>query len=148
MIFSKNYSFIFFALLFLIQGCGRKQKNIFLFTPEDKNKISKLDLPSVRGLTITKVNQGNLLSWFDLSFPKTNPQIQAHFLGYDVFRLTSLNFIPKHPVNKNPLTETHFLDKLKMHKQNAKYYYLIQPIFKFDKQLIKGPSSQIVCIKN
>lgn len=146
MCFIRNHNFAFIILLFLISSCGRKQKNIFSFEPEVKNKVSKLDLPAVRGLTITKSNQANLLSWLDLAFTKTNQNFQKHFIGYDVFRLTSLNFIPKHPLNKTPLTETHFLDKPKNRAQKS--YYLIQPIFKFDKQIIKGPSSQIICIEN
>ena len=145
MSFFKNYNFIFIILLFLISSCGRKQKNIFSFEPEVKNKASKLDLPSVRGLAITKSPEGNLLSWFNLSFTKEKSLFQKHFVGYDVFKLTSLNFIPRHPLNKKPLIVTHFLDKPQIHK---KICYLIQPIFKFDKQVIKGPSSQIICIEN
>ena len=148
----KNKNIILLIILFLMPSCGRKQKNIFSFEPEVKNPVSKLDLPVVRGLTITKTSQGNLLSWLDLSFPQKNSLIslEKHFIGYDVFRLTSLNFIPKHTLNKNPLTETHLLDKPKIHKKNhtQKFYYLVQPIFKFDKQIIKGLSSQIVCIEN
>jgi hypothetical protein len=150
MSFIKNHSFIVIALFFLILGCGRKQKNIFSFDPEVKNNITKLDLPSVRGLMITKSPQGNLLSWFGLSFTKEKSLLQKYFVGYDVFRLTSLNFIPKHPLNKTPLTETHFLDEHTAHKKDLsqKRCYLIQPIFKFDKQILKGPSSQIICVEN
>ncbi len=146
----RNYNFTFIILLFLISSCGRKQKNIFSFEPEVKNKVSKLDLPAVRGLTITKSNQGNLLSWLDLAFTKATQNFQKNFVGYDIFRLTSLNFIPKHPLNKTPLTETHFLDKPYSHKRQTSknFYYLVQPIFKFDKQITKGPSSQIMCVEN
>ncbi len=138
------------VLFFLISGCGRKQKNIYSFEPELKNKFSKLDLPSVRGLTITKSPQGNLLSWLELSWGNEKSVFRKYFIGYDVFRLTSLNFIPKHPLNKKPLVETHFLDKHQAHKKSVtqKSCYLIQPIFKIDKQIIKGPSSQIMCIEN
>lgn len=135
----------------LIMGCGRKQRNIFSFEPEPEIKITKLDLPSVTGLHAVKTNNGNLLTWFDLFLSKKNIQLslRKNFVGYDVFKLTKQNFIPKTPLNKKPLAETQFLDiniKDSSKADTSKIFYLIQPIFKFDNQIIKGPSSQIVGI--
>lgn len=140
-------SFLFFT------GCGRKQKNIFIFEPDQKLKITKLDLPAVKGLSITKKNNCNILTWFDLFNQKNSASInslQKNFIGYDVFKLTKRNFIPKHPLNKNPLIETQFVDKNKKFTRKAprKSFYLVQPVFKFDNQFIKGLSSQIVGIEN
>lgn len=140
-------SFLFFT------GCGRKQKNIFSFEPESKIKVTKLDLPAVQGLQITKKDGCNVLTWFDLFNKKNNAAInslQKNFVGYDVFKLTKRNFIPKHPLNKTPLTETKFVDKNRKftRKASAKSFYLIQPVFKFDNQYIKGLSSQIVGIED
>jgi hypothetical protein len=140
-------SFLFFA------SCGRKQKNIFSFEPDPKIKATKLDLPAVTGLSITKNDGCVILTWFDLFNQKNNAQIKAlqkNFIGYDVFKLTKQNFIPKHTLNKTPLTETRFVDKTRRPpgKTPKKSFYLIQPVFKFDNQLIKGLSSQIVSIEN
>lgn len=189
--YNKIYTQLLIISLLFFAGCGRKQKNIFSFEPEPKIRVTKLDLPAVRGLSITKKDGFPLLTWFDLSavarksdgcqtedecgyqpslklWPtggeisrstrasfnqKNNTSIkslQENFVGYDVFKLTKQNFIPKHPLNKNPLTETQFWDKNKKstRKTKTKSFYLIQPVFKFDNQLIKGPSSQIVGIEN
>ena len=140
-------SFLFFT------GCGRKQKNIFSFEPDQKLKVTKLDLPAVKGLKIAKNGDCNILTWFDLFNQKNSTSInslQKNFIGYDVFKLTKRNFIPKRPLNKNPLTETQFVDKNKKFtkKSPRKSFYLVQPVFKFDNQFIKGLSSQIVGIEN
>ncbi len=151
--YNKFYSQILIISFLLFTGCGRKQKNIFSFEPEPKIKVKKLDLPAVRGLNITPKDGFPELTWFDLFNQKNSTQInslQKNFVGYDVFKLTKQNFIPKHPLNKNPLTETQFLDKSKKpaRKNPSKSFYLVQPVFKFDNQIIKGPSSQIVGIEN
>jgi PBP1b-binding outer membrane lipoprotein LpoB len=149
---NKIYSYIFLVSIFLFSSCGRKQKNIFSFAPEPDVKINKLDLPAVRGLSITKTKDGMLLSWLDLFSRKSSPEInslQKNFVGYDVFKLTKKMFIPRTPLNKAPLTTTQFLDRSNAHtkKSGVKSFYLIQSVFKFDNQIIKGPSSQVVGIK-
>ncbi len=149
----KFYIQLLIIVFLFFTGCGRKQKDIFSFESNPKTKITKLDLPAVKGLKITKKDGCNILTWFDLFNTQNNTPInplQKNFIGYDVFKLTKKNFIPKHPLNKNPLTETQFVDKnVKFkRKKTGKSFYLIQPVFKFDNQFIKGLSSQIVGIEN
>jgi hypothetical protein len=133
------------VLLFLTPNCGRKQKSFLIFPDEVPVKINKLDLPAVKGVVVQKVDAGLHVSWLPLFSNKTPihiKKIESNFVGYDVFRLAKANIIPKRPLNPKPITENYFIDP----KIKSKYqvYYTIQPVFKFDKQVLHGPSSQIV----
>jgi hypothetical protein len=146
-IYSHKLLVISITFLLLITGCGRKQKNFLIFPDEVPVKINKLDLPTVRGVVVQKVDPGLYISWLPLFSNKTPRHIkkfESNFVGYDVFRLANANIIPKRPLNEKPSTANYFIDaKIKHCCQD---YYTIQPVFKFDKQILHGPSSQIVKI--
>lgn len=142
-------TFIFLSLP-LIVGCGRKQRNFLYFPPEKSIHITKLDLPAVKGLNAQLTDIGIHVSWLPLFTEKTPQQIKSfekNFVGFDLFRLeNNATFIPKKPINENPITDNYFLDKrVKSSKHTA---YTVQPLFKFETQILHGPSSQIIKVSN
>jgi hypothetical protein len=133
-------------ILFFIQGCGRKQKSILCFQPEPKVVINKLDLPSVKGMRAQITKMGVYISWLPIFTEKTSinvKKLEKNFMGYDIFRLANnATFIPKKPINKKPVSLNYYIDSGA--KKIPHPFYLVQPIFKFDQKIIRGPSSHII----
>lgn len=142
--------YIALSLFFFFAGCGRKQKNFLYFPPEKTLNITKLDLPTIKGIKAQRTNIGTHISWVPLFTDKTPLNIkrfEKNFVGFDLFKLANnATFIPKKPINKKPITTNYFLDK-QINKSNYAAY-TIQPIFEFDNQIIHGPSSQIITANN
>ena len=149
--------FLFTFLLFL--GCGRKPKNFYDFTPSQKIKINKLNLPVIKGLNAQKIDKGVLLSWNSIDSVQVEKEIDKLpliFLGYNVYRFVSSGFIPRKALNKFIVTENQFLDEIKLEKLS--YCYLVRAVFKIipsaqqtelsfpDARLIEGPASQVICV--
>lgn len=131
--------------LCLTSSCGRKQKNFLMFKEEDPAKITKLALPAVRGVEVKKIVGGFYISWmplFSIKSPNHLKKLEPNFIGYDVFKLVNAKFIPKQPINQRPVVANFFIDN-KVEK-NCQISYTVQPLFKFDKHVLHGPTSQIV----
>ena len=86
--FNKLKLALFLALAACLSNCGRKQKNILSFPEKTLPKINKLTLPTVHGVTVQRIKEGNQITWFE---PKT-PDAQTKLAGYKVFRLTRGRF--------------------------------------------------------
>lgn len=129
-------------------ACGRKQKNIFSFDNQETQKISKLDLPAVKGVKAKRHPLGAVITWFDLNLSATaNPQAPylccKNLAGYNVYRLARTNIIPRHPCNKRPLKITTFVDK-KLPQGKRNIYYLVRAVFSYNQTEIEGPTSLVV----
>lgn len=124
-------------ILLLLTSCGRKQRNIFSFPQEEQKKISVFDFPCVKGMNVTKTNQGNKIQWIAL---KEEGVSEKKFLGYNLYRLNTQGFIPKKPLNASPLKNNEFFDKQKLETQNL---YLVKAVFMSNGKIIEGLSSQI-----
>jgi hypothetical protein len=134
----KQLSFLIILLCFQV-GCGRKQKNIFVFNEKKpSHKISKLELPSVHGLRITKIKNQSKLLWQSINL--TNKFYQL--CGYNIYRFTTQSFIPRKPLNKKPVKQTYFIDAST--NNSLPYYYFVRGLFKINENLLEGPSSIIV----
>lgn len=146
---------LFSICLIFFFGCGRKQKNIFHF-PSDKTtlKVSKLSLPVVKRLKVQTTQQGNLLSWQDLSDSEKkrfteNDKIEINFIGYNVYRLVKSLFVSKKSINHLLIKENQFLDDQIFQKdlKQETSCYLVRAVFKFQDKNIQGPASQVVFAK-
>jgi hypothetical protein len=133
--------FILILFIIFLTNCGRKSRNIFVFSKVQKVKIKKLAFPSVKGINVTAKKHGNLVSWRAVG--KNN--FSEKFIGYDIYRLTSLHVIPKKPLNKNPITKTQFFD-ITRHKTKKQNQYLVRAVFRNKNKQIHGPASQIFSI--
>ncbi len=138
----------FLILLFFLSSCGKKQKNIFDFTPKKEHfKVNRLDLCSIKNLKIQKNEFGNFISWKDVDYKSSNSKIK--FLGFNVYRLVKSLIIPKKPLNDSYIKNNFFLDKevLKLPKDQIQknYYYVVNAIFDVDGVIVKGPLSQVAC---
>ncbi len=123
-------------------GCGRKQRNIFVFKDPVTVKISTLDLPMIKELCIEKVSHGIKLSWSPINFQEADyPAVD--FCGYHVYRFTKAGIIQKNPINKQILKENFYVDLYEKHNPTATGY-LIRAVFMADKQIIQGPASRII----
>ncbi len=147
---------MFFVVILLAPGCGRKQKDIFHF-PEKKIvvKVNKLSLPAVRGVTVTKTVEGNRISWrtvlgaekFLVAKASIN-EAERELVGYDVYRLVKASIVPKKPLNKFVIQQTEFLDTQILEEdfiEPPPYYYIVRAIFKVSDQIVQGPASQVMC---
>lgn len=136
------------SILSCFCACGRKQRNIFLFDNQDIPRANKLTLPAVKGVKVREKSHGALVTWFPLDIPSTcaatNPYYcDKCFAGYNVYRLTRTNIIPRHPQNKRPIKATEFFDKkIPLNKKNL--YYLVRAVFICNKTPVEGPVSLIV----
>lgn len=133
--------FLFLAIASLLVGCGKKQKHIFVFDTSKKINVSVFDLPSVRGVVVTKEAGGVLISWLPASLDGVKPK-SLSFGGYNVYRLTKAGMIPKKPLNKLFLTEPSFIDRHDEGKVPTACY-LIKAVFLADKEIFYGPASRI-----
>jgi len=155
--------FLFTIVFFL--GCGRKPKYFYDFTPPQKIKINKLNLPAIKGLKAQKSDKGVLLSWHSIDSTQLGKKIDAYtliFLGYNVYRFASSGFVSRKALNKFIITENQFLDEIKFEKLS--YCYLVRAVFKIspsilrlfdftqdsgqvtqDARLVEGPASQVIC---
>lgn len=144
--------FLMILLGICLATCGRKRKNIFSFSNDNMPVVNKLSLPVVRGITLQKANNGYLINWLmpDLSqvlqeksllFKKN---LASCFIGFNIYRLVRNNIIPKHPINKKPITTTEYLDKKAPQKKQT--LYLVKIVFSINQQIIEGPASAIACI--
>jgi hypothetical protein len=139
-------SFILLCLAFT--SCGRKQRTLFQFPEKVKIKISKLSLPSVRGLQVALSKKGAHLIWqpIDLKLIEKNAKIQLSFEGYHVYRSARGYFVPKKPITKKPIKKTCFVDASSV-VQRKKYAYLVRGVFSCDQTIVQGPASQLVGYK-
>ena len=141
--------------LILLSACGKKQPNIFDFSPKKEFcKVSKFDLGFVKNLKVTKTDRGYTLFWQELakqnlSLKYKNAKIQ--FLGYDIYRLVRSSIIPKKSLNDFPIKETEFVDTqiLSLSKEFVleNPCYVVVPIFNVDGRTVKGLISQVICAK-
>lgn len=137
---------VFLLTLCGMAGCGRKQKNIFNFKKKShKPQCSLFDLPSVRGVTALRDQEGIYLSWL-VRVEEHNNLPAAIFNGYDVYRLlSSRGIISKQPINKTPIMKTWYRDHSKQDSSKS-FGYLIRPRFLCGQQIIHGLASQIVWV--
>lgn len=137
---------VLLAILFLHPNCGRKQRTLFVFPKPDTIKISKLKLPAVRNLSARLHNNYIIISWDPISAPPSySPELKV--AGYFVYRATRGKFIPKQPMNSEPVTTTSYEDRTKNAtlKENC---YLVRGVFTIDDKTFLGPSSNLImCIK-
>lgn len=145
-----RFTLYIFLCASVFAGCGRKQRNFLYFPPEKTLNLTKLDLPAVKGIKAQKTDLGIHISWNPLFTSKMASEIRClekNFVGFDLFRLeNNATFIPKKPINTKPITTNFFLDKSGKSSEHATYS--IQPIFKFETQVLRGPSSQVIKISD
>ena len=68
---------------------------------------------------------------------------QTELIGYNLYKFAQIAFIPRKPLNKQPIKQTSYLDTSKDKKQ-YRYCYLVRAIFITQGKTIEGPSSKIV----
>ena len=133
---STKFGFILLLLL-LITSCGRKNNNFFVFSKKDTSKkINKLTLPVIRRLKASAKDKTVMLSWKKVK--------HKNLVGYNVYRFVHTAFIPREPINKEPITQEKFIDNIK--KTKSKICYLIRAVFLIQNKTIEGPASRIYAI--
>ena len=127
-------------ILLVMGGCGRKQRNIFSFQPEEASpKISAFDCPAPRGTKIRTTKNGRLITWFPLKSSKMQKEM---FVGYNVYRLNSGGLIPKKPLNQFPLPHLFFIDQERS-RMGQTSFYLVRAVLKVNRKLIEGLVGQV-----
>lgn len=174
----KNKNILIFIIVIFLSGCGKKNKNFLVFDNEKKpEKINKLTLPTIRGLTIKTISVGQksdpnrkkiLLEWQKPELTGALPPMVV-FVGYNIYKFSQEAFIPKNPINKE-IIKTEYFELAKVspstYKHNKqKSCYVVRPVFKnillkksnIKKSLppknrknflIEGPTSKVVFLKN
>lgn len=125
--------------LVLLTNCGRRQRTIFLFPPEKAVHLSTLQFPSPKIITINQDTLGATIEWLEVSEHLFIKNIPAQLVGYNIYRLTHNGFIPKSPLNKEPITTTSYLDTNKTSCNR----YIVRAIFLVNDQMLEGPTSNI-----
>lgn len=125
--------------LVLLTNCGRRQRTIFLFPPEKAVHLSTLQFPSPKIITINQDTLGATIEWLEVSEHLFIKNIPAQLVGYNIYRLTHNGFIPKSPLNTDPITTTSYLDTNKTSCNR----YIVRAIFIVNDQMLEGPTSNI-----
>ena len=137
------YNLLPTALVLLITStiflgsCGRKHHNFLDFSNKKREpKFNRLSLPAVQNLTVKKEGGIVTLRWKKI--------LDAWRLSkYNIYKFIRTAFIPKKPINKIPLTKTHYIDKSKTASNTC---YLVRPVFTIKGRQVVGPGSKIVCV--
>ncbi len=127
------------CILLCIAGCGRRQRTIFLFPPEKAVHLATLQFPSPKITNVIKNSNGTIIQWLEVPPPLPIKNITVQFAGYNIYGLTHNGFIPKNPLNKNPIILTSYLDTTK----KSSHHYIVRALFIADNQMHEGPSSNI-----
>ncbi len=138
----QTISFVLIISLFI--GCGKKQKNIFVFDHVKSAKVSIFDLPSVRGINLDKGYDGVCITWQPVQLDDIK-QPGLVFRGYNVYCITKSGIIPKKPINKKILTETLYVDQYKKNN-TCTVGYLVRAVFSVGKEFFYAPTSRIAKI--
>ena len=137
--------FLLLSIIGVLTGCGKKQKNIFVFDKVKRANVSVLGLPSVKGVVVTHEAEGVRISWYPVSLDGITPN-DLCFRGYNVYRLTRAGIIPKKPLNKLFLIDTSFVDR-HAKGQPPTAGYLIKAVFSVAKETFYAPASRIAKIR-
>jgi len=73
------------------------------------------------------------ISWKEIS--------HKDLIGYNIYQFSKSGFVPKLPLNKNPIQNNYYISE----KKNS--CFLVRGVFKIDEQISEGPSSNILCAK-
>ncbi len=134
--------FLLFVSIFLIAGCGRKRKDLFVFEKNREQTEILRRLETVKQITAKTQQDGSvLIKW---SRPLFQEQKSERFLGYNVYRLRSWGIIPRKPLNRAPLMIEFFRDRQVLKNECC---YAVCMVFVHDKKPYKsyeGPMSKIV----
>ena len=148
---SKLSSSLLGLLLILLPSCGRKPKHLFS-RKEVHSKINahRLTLPAVQDVSAAPSDEYVLVSWHALPQPITElarphervtlgpePLLQ----GYNVYRFATDGFVPKAPLNSEPITTTTCLDT--KDRGNHKWHYLVRGVYLVHGRTVQGPMSQV-----
>ena len=134
--------------LLLLSGCGRKQKNIFVFAEKKTiHRVDKFDLGFIKGIQVKKTDQGSLITWNSLESEKS--EYKKDFIGYNIYRLVRSSLVPKKSLNKKPIIQTSYLDKevllLSSDLKQKSYCYVLRPVFLIEEIIYLGVISQVAC---
>ncbi|GEM_PF-3147599 len=127
------------CIMMLLTGCGRRQRTIFLFPTEKVVRFATLQFPSAKITAVTRSTQGIAIEWIKVPESLSINNATAQCIGYNVYSLTHKGFIPKNPLNTNPITTTRYLDTTK----NSSHHYMVRALFLANKKVYEGPSSNI-----
>lgn len=126
--------------LLLFNACGRKQRSLFQFPEAGPVKISKLALPSVKGVSIRASAHDVYLMWQSITV-----QAPTQLLGYHVYRLPRGRFVEPTPLTKTILVDSEYCDKNALSTGN-RHSYMVRAVFKVHDQVIYGLGSKIVSL--
>ncbi len=139
--------FVIVFLLFVVAGCGRKQRGVFDFPQGPAQpKLPKLAFPAVQNIQAHYAQKTVTLEWepLDETSLKKNISTSIQLIGYHVYRLPRGYFVPKKPITQKPIKQTSFIDKKIAIKKGILPSYLVRGVFTTNNQIIQGPSSKIV----
>ena len=131
------------SLLVLSVGCGKKQKNIFVFQEKQTKKhVPVLQLPLIKGVKIQKKNNLISISWPPL--PPVTKLIslehkEVHLVGYNVYSFDSRAFISKKP----HIISQPFFEEIDPDEKTTRYY-VVSGLFESNGVRFEGPKSKII----
>jgi hypothetical protein len=142
----KNLLLFAIIIVFVFPSCGKKQKNIFIFDEKPpQKKIKSHTLLAPTAIKAEKNKDEIKISWYPLEKKSSYEEKMGKIIGYNVYKFSEKQPIPRSPVNKEPIKTTFYLDRTKKHLlYNLSSYYMIRGIFFIDTQIIEGPGSQII----
>ncbi|QQR48978.1 hypothetical protein IPF37_05470 [bacterium] len=126
--------------LFFFTSCGKKNRSIFSFPTEKKEKINTLNFPSVHCVKVECVGDHHLISWQ----PVVVTSEIGLLVGYEVYRLNKQGFIPRAPLNAAPLETCSYIDQAAIFYKSA---YVVRAVFKKNNQQKRGPASQVTIVQ-
>ena len=132
----QKFIYIIFILLisFFLNGCGRKQHNFLNFEKKKSTlKINRIILPTTKITSIECEKEEIKVFWKDIN--------HEDLIGYNIYKFTKENFIPKKPLNREPLKNNFFIS------EESDSCFLVRGVFKIQNQISEGPSSNILCSK-
>jgi len=141
--------YLIFAVPLCMIGCGRKNNSFLNFEKKEKViKVNRLTLPSVKNITLSQNQNGtHFLQWT----PVASKNTQRILVGYNIYRFIQTAFIPRKPLNKQPIKENFYHDTT-LHGSKTKKIicYVVRSVFKIKGKKFEGPLSNIVCtnVKN
>lgn len=136
---TKLSVYLCISTVLFIAGCGKKQRNLFVFESQPKIKFHTLDLPPIKGISLSVKDNIHYLNWFPIT-QEHLPDIHVTFEGYSVFQTTKAGVVHKKSLNKEPLKEACFLRDINKKSTG----YMVRGIFKLHKELLLGPASRII----
>lgn len=128
-------SFGLLSLIISFPACGKRPKNFFSFEEKvQKEVLERSMFPSIKNLFYKKIRDSSLVWWNHLQ--------SQNLVGYNIYRFSAQGFIPKKPLNKEPLIKPEFLDLDVI--VNVIPYYIVRGVFLVDGKMQEGPSSPIL----